>query len=243
MIHLVGEGVSPKSITRKLSALRSIFKFFKRMGMLSSNPMSKVNPPRLGKKLPDTLRKSHIEKLFDTIGIDDPFDFRNRLIIELFYLTGIRRSELIQIRDGDIDWSNQQVKVLGKGNKERIIPLSAGILNKIGQWQKMKTECFESEKTNQQLFLTDRGKPLYPKWVYNMVKRYLSSVTTQSKRSPHVLRHSFATHLMDEGADLNAVKELLGHANLSATQIYTHNSVEKLKAIYKTAHPKSGRKS
>ena len=239
MVDLVESSISPRSINRKLSSLRALFLYFKKQGKILKNPMLKLIPPKMGKSLPETIQNSKIEKLFDTIDLGDFGDYRNRLIIELFYVTGMRRSELIQLKDLDIDSSYGQLKVLGKGKKERFIPISRKLIKKIMMWIEMRNTHFDNKIKEDFLFITDKGKSLYPKWVYNMVSAYLSTVTTQNKRSPHVLRHSFATHLMDGGADLNAVKDLLGHANLAATQIYTHNSVEKLKNIYKSAHPKS----
>ncbi len=239
MVQLVEKGVGHRSVTRKVSCLRSLFVFLKKQSLIDINPMLKVNAPKFGKYLPDTVPSDKLERLFDNIVLDDFADYRNRLIIELFYSTGIRRSELIGIRNADIDRSNRSIKVLGKGNKERRIPLSVDLIKKIDYWQDQRDQHFEEENYERELlFVTDKGKALYPKWVYNMVKQYLSTVTTQEKVSPHVLRHSFATHLMDGGAELNAVKDLLGHANLAATQVYTHNSIEKLKNIYKSAHPK-----
>jgi integrase/recombinase XerC len=239
MVELVNKGISPKSINRKISSLKSLYNFLMKEVLVEKNPMLKIISPKMGKRLPQFIQKNNIEKLFDTIVLDDFEDYRNRLIIELMYSTGIRRAELIHLKDGDVDQGLKQIKVLGKGNKERFIPISPKLSDKIMGWQKLKNKHFENLEQEDFLFVGQKGRKLYPKLVYNIVKRYLSSVTTQEKRSPHVLRHSFATHLMNEGADLNAVKDLLGHSNLSATQIYTHNSIEKLKDIYKKAHPKS----
>jgi len=238
MVNLVELKISARSINRKVSALRSMFNFLKREGYVSKNPTLKIVTPKIGKRLPSFVQEENIEKLFDTISLGDFEDCRNRTLIELMYLTGIRRIELIELNDKSIDCSNSTIKVLGKGNKERLIPLSKPLLVKIKTYQELRDQKFESEKMDKNLFLTSKGKKLYPKLVYNIVKSYLSTVTTIKKRSPHVLRHSFATHLMNGGADLNAVKELLGHANLAATQVYTHNSIEKLKEIYKNTHPK-----
>ena len=242
MVDLVEQGISSRSVNRKLSSLRALFLHLKKQKSIESNPMQKVIAPKIAKTLPETVQLKKIEKLFDTIELKGIFDFRNRLILELFYSTGMRRAELIQLKDKDVDFSLKQIRVLGKGNKERQIPVSEKLLDKLRRWISERDEYFGEASLPDKLFVTDKGKTIYPKWMYNMVQQYLSTVTSQKKRSPHVLRHSFATHLMDEGADLNAVKDLLGHANLSATQIYTHNSIEKLKNIYKFAHPKSQKK-
>ena len=206
--------------------------------------MTKISAPKFGKTLPETVQSDKLERLFDTLNTDDVFDFRNRLILELFYTTGIRRAELISLKCSDVDHSYKSIKVLGKGNKERRIPISQSISDKVKRWIEWREDTFTDTPIDAEyIFITDKGRQLYPKWVYNMVKRYLNTVTTQKKKSPHVLRHSFATHLMDGGAELNAVKDLLGHANLAATQVYTHNSIEKLKKVYKSAHPKYVEKS
>lgn len=243
MIELLESGIKPRSIARKLSSLRTFFQFKKRAGEVKINPMLKIIVPKSGKSLPETVSADKIEKLFDTIDMGKPLEFRDRLILELFYTTGMRRSELIGLKDQDIDPGRMRLKVLGKGNKERNIPLSQTLLDKLGQWQLKRDTHFGTALSGDTLFVTDKGHALYPKWIYNMVKRYLSTITMQQKRSPHVLRHSFATHLMDGGAELNAVKELLGHASLAATQVYTHNSIEKLKSVYKSAHPRSHQKT
>jgi integrase/recombinase XerC len=242
MVDLVDIGITSRTIARKLSSLRRLFHYFKQTGLIDASPMLKIQLPKIAKTLPETVRSEQLERLFDTIDMGDVFEFRNRLIIELFYSTGIRRSELMELKDSSIDKALSRIKVLGKGNKERYIPLSKELLDKLDKWKEDRDSLFCEGKENF-LFLNDKGKKLYPKWLYNMVCRYLTSVTSKKKRSPHVLRHSFATHLMDGGAQLNAVKELLGHASLAATQIYTHNSVEKLKMIYKTAHPRSHQKT
>ncbi len=239
MVELVDKGIGPKSIRRKLSSLRALFLFFRKHDLVQSNPMIKVVAPKISKSLPETITRDRVEKLFDVIKSDSFADFRNRLIIELFYITGMRRAELMMLKDENIDYSNKQVKVLGKGNKERTIPLFDVVIVKIKKYLRLREEYFGDNTVDTYLFVTNKGKKLYPKWVYNMVKSYLSTITTQNKRSPHVLRHSFATHLLDAGAELTAIKDLLGHVNLSATQIYTHNSIEKLKNVYKSAHPKS----
>jgi integrase/recombinase XerC len=209
---------------------------------VAKNPTIKIITPKIPKRLPEFIQEKNIAQLFDNLIEGDFEEFRDRLIIELFYITGMRKIELINLSDDDIDMSNNVVKVLGKGNKERLCPLLESILSKINRYKELRDSFFEGDLHSKHLFVTSKGAKMYPKFVYNLVKSYLSTITTLNKRSPHILRHSFATHLMNGGADLNAVKELLGHANLAATQIYTHNSIEKLKEVYKNAHPKSENK-
>ena len=242
MVELVNNSISSKSINRKISSLRSFYNYLMKQAIVSKNPTLKIVTPKIAKRLPEFIQERNIAKIFDNIIDGDFEDFRNRLIIELFYSTGIRRIELINIKDGDIDSALCTIKVLGKGNKERIIPLSKNLLLRIERYIKLRAEFFEDSHYDEIFFVTSKGSKMYPKLVYNIVRKYLSDVTTSSKRSPHILRHTFATHMMNGGADLNAVKELLGHANLAATQIYTHNSIEKLKEVYKKAHPKSENK-
>ncbi len=240
MSSLVEKGVVSRSINRKLSSLRSFIHFHLMLGNLEKDPTLKIQTPKNSKKLPSIIQEGNLEALFNIEEIGTSYKgLRDRLIIELLYSTGIRRSELINLSERDIDKSNSYIKVLGKGNKERVIPLSKSLLSKIDLFVEVKTDFFrEIEKVEPWLMLTEKGKQLYPKLVYNIVKTQIGSVSTSQKRSPHILRHSFATHLMNNGADLNAVKELLGHSSLAATQVYTHNSIEKLKDIYKKTHPK-----
>jgi len=201
--------------------------------------MAKVMAPKIEKRLPSFVKETEIEKLFGETGFLDGWQGRtDRLLLSLFYHTGLRRSELIGLKKNSINYSNHSLKVLGKGNKERIIPVAPKLINEIKayvQQQKAEFPNVESEI----LLLDENGKPFSPRKVYARVKKYLSDATTIEKRSPHVLRHTFATHLMNNGADLNAVKELLGHSSLAATQVYTHNTIEKLKDVYKKAHPKA----
>ena len=242
MVELVNRSQTAKSINRKLSTLRSFYNFLRKSKVVDRNPTLKIIAPKIPKRLPNYVLENQIEKLFDTISINDFTEIRNRLILELFYVTGIRRIELINLKDTDIDFSNAMVKVLGKGNKERFVPITEDIAGKLNNWIELRNDHFKNGLIEDNLFVTQKGKKLYPKAIYNIVKSYLSTVTTAEKKSPHVLRHSFATHLMNRGADLNAVKELLGHSSLAATQVYTHNSIEKLKEVYKKAHPKSDTK-
>ncbi len=243
MVELVGNEVTSKSINRKLSSLRTYYKYLKRGGLIDYDPMLKILPPKNGKKLPAIIQEKSLKKLLK-LNKEAPNTYaahRDTLIIELLYGSGLRRSELISILISDIDYSNKWIKVLGKGSKERILPLSDTFIVSLIDYLQIREDQFEDIDICQSLFLTDKGKPLYPKFVYNLVRRHLSRVSNADKRSPHILRHSFATHMMNNGADLNAVKELLGHSSLAATQVYTHNSIQKLKEAYKSAHPKGSK--
>ncbi len=227
-----------KSINRKISSLRTFFQYLKRRGEVDKSPMLKIVAPKIPKRLPEFIREDSLSILFDTLNESESYSsLRDRVIIELLYSTGIRRAELISIQEKDIKFQDGLLKVLGKGNKERLIPLSKLMMDKLKALIEMKYKKWEDASSY--LFLTDKGKKVYPKFVYNKVKQLLSMVSTSDKRSPHILRHSFATHLTNNGADINAIKELLGHASLAATQIYTHNSISKLKEVYSKSHPKA----
>ena len=238
-VDLLNEGRSTSSINRKLSTLKTFYRFLQRRHGLERNPMLKVLSPKMGKRLPHVVRADELDRLFEQIKFPTDFEGqRDQLVLELLYNTGMRRSELINLTLSDIDFRSNVLKVLGKGNKERLIPFGRGLAKLLLAYIELRQQTFgDPEYTN--LLLTKQGKPLYPKAAYNIVHKYLAAVSTVEKKSPHVLRHSFATHLSDNGADLNAIKALLGHANLAATQIYTHNSIEKLKKVYESAHPKA----
>ncbi|MCC6371774.1 MAG: tyrosine-type recombinase/integrase [Bacteroidia bacterium] len=235
---LMDEGMGAVSVNRKLSAIRSFFKYLLKNGLVQSNPTQKVLAPKKPKKLPVFVDESQTEKIFNETTFDPGFEgIRNRLLLDLLYQTGIRRAELIGLKEGDVDIYNTQLKVLGKRNKERIIPFDQSLKRNLEEYLLVK---HNEGYSNPSLLVSMKDKPLSPQQVGSIVKQVLSGVTTSKKKSPHVLRHSFATHLLNNGADINAVKELLGHANLSATQIYTHNTIEKLKKSYNQAHPRSG---
>ncbi len=238
MVSLIQNKIATKSINRKLSCLKSFFKFNIKRGELSVNPMAKIISPKSGKRLPVYVDKKAMEQLFNDIPFPDTYvGARDKTILELLYMTGIRRSELIGLKKGDLDLDQNLLKVLGKGKKQRLIPLTLSLKKRLKVYLSNLENEFEGAESF--LFLTQKGKKLYPKLVYLLVKNYLSKVTSIEQKSPHVLRHSFATHLSNNGAELNAIKELLGHSNLSATQIYTHNSIDRLRAVYEDAHPKA----
>ena len=231
--------ISPKTLNRKISTLKSFFKYQLKMGTIEQTPMTTIVSPKISKRLPTFIAQNDMETLKQYVDFPDTWKGKtDKLIISIFYNTGMRLSELVNLKDGQIDSANSQLKVLGKGNKERIIPISREVIVQIEQYINNKKSQFENLQT-QNLFVTERGTPLYAKYVYLVVKKNLSYVTTLQKKSPHVLRHTFATHLTNNGADLNAVKDLLGHSSLAATQIYTHNTIDKLKDIHKKAHPKA----
>ncbi|OIO99485.1 MAG: integrase [Bacteroidetes bacterium CG2_30_32_10] len=239
LVNLMENKISPRSINRKITTLKTFFKFLKKEGIIAETPMNKIISPKTNKRIPVFVEKEKMNQLFDIITFENNYvDQRNKIIIELFYATGIRLTELVNLQIKDVDIYNSQLKVLGKRNKERIIPFSNKLKVILTQYIQLRTITFpDIQETS--FFLTEKGEKIYQKLVYRIVNYYLSIVTTISKKSPHVLRHTFATHMLDNGADLNAIKEILGHANLSATQIYTHNTIEKLKTIYKQAHPKA----
>ena len=240
VIDLAEAEIAPASISRKLSSLKSLYKFLLKEGMVDANPATAVKSPKKAKKLPVFVDENKIIPLLDSENIfDDSFSgTRDKLIMELLFGTGIRLSELTNIKLNDFSIQEQLLKFLCKRNKERIIPLNKSLCVLVDYYLNHRKICF-SDIDTPYLILTDKGDKAYPKLIYRVVNKYLSMISTQQKKSPHVLRHSFATTLLNKGADINAIKELLGHANLSATQIYTHNTVERLKSIYKLAHPKA----
>ncbi len=231
--------ISSKSINRKISTLKSFFKYQLKMNTIEVNPVSSITSLKISKRLPSFIEQKDINTLFSEVEFLNTWeDKTNRLLLMIFYHTGIRLSELINLKQSHIDKRNSTIKVLGKGNKERVIPVNNILLKEIDNYileQKKKIP----DILNDFLLINKKGKKLNPKSVYNIVKKYLANVSTNERKSPHILRHSFATHLTNNGADINAIKELLGHASLASTQIYTHNSIDKLKQIHKQAHPKS----
>ena len=239
VVSLMDSEYSPRTVHRKLTSLRTYCVYLIRLGELDSNPMDKVQKPKLNKRVPSFVDEANMNKLLDDYDFGDDFNgIRNRLVIDLLYQTGMRRSELIQLKTGSLNLETNSIKVNGKRDKERIIPINDELSDAIESYLITRSSVAE-ENINGYLLVTEKGKPAYDKLVYRIVNKYLSLVTTLDKKSPHVLRHSFATHMLNHGADLNAIKELLGHANLSATQVYTHNTFKKLKSIYNQAHPRA----
>lgn len=234
---LSSQGISAKTINRKLSTLRSFYNFLLRENLIDSNPILKITRLKTEKKLPEFVSDEKMNLLLDSNVFSENFEgLRNQLLLEILYGTGMRRAELINLSINDIDINKKNVKVTGKRNKQRIIPFPDILSELLKKYILLRKEI---ETDNEYLFLTKSGKQIYPNLVYRIVNKYLSFISTQKKKSPHTLRHTYATSLLNNGADINAVKELLGHANLSATQIYTHNTFEKLNRIYKQAHPRA----
>lgn len=232
-------GLSSRSINRKISAVRSFFKYYVKRGTIQVMPTNNLKMPKISKRLPVFVKEQEAQDLLASLksGSEDWRSLNAKMLFTLFYGTGMRLSELIQLKEQQLDLGRSQIKVLGKGNKERIIPIAHELVNDIRDYQQLKKKEFAEPAET--LLVTEKGAKLYPKYAYLLVKASLGQAGTLDKKSPHVLRHTFATHLMNNGADLNAVKELLGHASLAATQVYTHNTIEKLKEVYRNAHPKA----
>ena len=240
MLLLMEQGSEAKTVNRKLSVLRSFYKFLQREELIQNNPMVLIKAPKVPKRLPIVMDQQKMDSLLDSdIIFENNFSgMRNRLILELLYGTGMRLSELVGLKVQDVNLYEQTIKVLGKRNKERLIPVASPLIKLIKDYLGEKlSQNFDNKASS--LIVTNEGNNAYPQFIYRIVKASLSEISTQNKRSPHILRHTFATALLNKGADLNAIKELLGHSSLAATQVYTHNSVEKLKLIYKLAHPKA----
>ena len=239
IVSMLENNYSTISVHRKISCLRVFYRYLRKEGIIKGDPLEKVVLPKRKKTLPVFIGEEALANLLDNFSFGDGFaGIRNRTIIELLYSTGMRRSELIGLRDNDLDLTEGSLKVTGKRNKQRIIPMMKPLIKRLEEYIKVRNENVATVN-NGWFFITDKGNKLYDKYVYNTVNSYLAMVTTIEKKSPHILRHTFATHMLNRGADLNSIKELLGHANLSATQIYTHNTFEKLKKVYKQAHPRA----
>lgn len=240
VVELMEDEIQAKSINRKISSLRSFFKYQLKSGVIEKTPMVNIVAPKISKRLPVFVNEQDTRQIMDTLNIasEDWKSLNAKILFVLFYATGIRLSELINLKETQIDRSKLYIKVLGKGNKERIIPITREVITIIDDYRQKKRKLFS--EPNEMLLVTEKGKPVYAKYAYLLINKYLGKQAKNlDKKSPHVLRHTFATHLTNNGADLNAVKELLGHASLAATQIYTHNTIEKLKDVYKKAHPKA----
>lgn len=235
---LKDDSMTAKTINRKISTLRSFFKYHVKRGDIVQTPMGKITAPKNEKRLPQFVAEKDIATLFSYVEFEGDWSGKtNRLLLLLLYNTGIRLSEVINLKESMINDSAKTIKILGKGNKERLIPVHNDVMNEIQKYRKEKHN--QGLDQNEFLLVDEKNAQLKPRKVYSIAKHYLSLVTTIDKRSPHIFRHSFATHLMNNGADLNAVKELLGHSSLAATQVYTHNTIDKLKNIHKNAHPKA----
>ncbi|MCS4164206.1 MULTISPECIES: tyrosine-type recombinase/integrase [Sphingobacterium] len=238
--QMVESGKNASSVNRSMSSMRTYFKFLQREECIAKNPMTLIKALKTAKKLPVVVEKEKLVRLLDQMGQEqDGFEScRDYMVMELLFGTGIRLAELLKIKERDIDFFNKNILILGKRNKERLVPINNLLLKELKNYLQQKATQFV-DTNNSLLIVTKEGKPAYAKLIYDIVHRQLTLISTQGKRSPHILRHTFATALLDNGADLNAIKELLGHAGLAATQVYTHNSAERLKSIYKQAHPKA----
>jgi len=239
IVELVDSGITNKSVNRKISSLRTYYKYLLKIGDIDISPLAKHKSLKVSKKLQVPFSEKEIENVLALLKEESDFNgVRNKLIVELFYSTGIRRAELVNLKTKDISHSQKSIKVLGKRKKERIIPLLSSVLETIKEY-----ECFRGNleliKDSNFFFLTIKGVKIYETLVYRVINSYFSTASEKVKKSPHILRHSFATHLLNEGADLKAVKELLGHSSLASTQVYTHNSIAKLKQVYQNTHPRS----
>lgn len=237
IVQLASSGISNRSIRRKLSALKSFYRYLQKHDKVTESPLAIVSSPKIPKRLPVFVEEGDMMRIPESSGFTRNFTgMRDELLVTLLYETGIRLSELTGLRDTDIDAGRQSLKVLGKRNKERIIPLGSEMMDFIKKYQYERDRELPYQES--WLLLTDKGKKLYPRFVQRKVKYYLGEVSTLEKRSPHVIRHSFATHMLNNGADLNVIKELLGHSNLAATQVYTHNTIDKLKEVHRLTHPR-----
>ena len=240
IVSLVDKEISNRTVNRKVSSLKSFYKFLQKSEQLKINPLSKHKALKVGKKVQVPFTLKEINSVIIAIGKEDDFTaIRNKLIVEVFYSTGIRRAELINIKEKDVSFSDGTIKVLGKRNKERFVPLLQSVVSTLEKYLKLKGSFTIGLE---ELFITDKGNKIYETLVYRVINSYFSNVSSKVKKSPHILRHSFATHLLNEGADLNSVKELLGHSSLASTQVYTHSSLDVIKKVYKQAHPRSNKK-
>lgn len=236
--QLVEEKNEPRSVNRKIASLRAFFKYLLRQGTISKDPLLKIKVLKTQKRLPSFVREEEMNQLLDQVVFTDSFEgHRDKLIMELFYGSGMRLAELLQLSDKSINFKNRTLKVLGKRNKERVIPFSESLVQIIKDYQQARDKML-AKSEHSLLLVTDDGKPAYRMMVQRIVRKYLST-TSSDKKSPHVLRHTYATHLLNKGAEINAVKDLLGHSSLAATQVYTHNTMEKLKKTFEQAHPKA----
>ncbi|MHA7844501.1 MAG: tyrosine-type recombinase/integrase [Winogradskyella sp.] len=241
IVELVNSGVSNRTINRKVSSLNAYYKFLQKAQQIETNPLRKHKALKVGKKVHLPFSEDELERVLEeSIEVEDFESARDKLIIELFYATGIRRIELVNMKLSDVDFSKKQIKVLGKRNKERYMPLLSSLVKSFDAYVDYRNSL-STIKDKEYLFLTKKGVKIYEMLVYRIINKYFSIASSKAKCSPHVLRHSFATHLLNEGADLNAVKELLGHTSLAATQVYTHNSISELKKVYAKTHPRNKR--
>jgi len=240
IVSLVNQGVTNRTINRKISSLKTFYKFLQKIEVVKINPLARHKALKTQKKSQIPFTPEEVNMVLTDLNTGDDFvSIRNKLIVELFYSTGIRRIELINIKLNDVDLSNKLIKVLGKRSKERYVPILMSVLDTLNQYLKLRMIV---DAENDVLFVTEKGLKIYETLVYRVINSYFSRVSTKLKKSPHILRHTFATQLLNEGADLNSVKELLGHSSLASTQVYTHNSLDQMKKMFNKAHPRSKKK-
>lgn len=240
IVKLVETGISNRSINRKLSSLKAFYKYLLKSKQIKEDPLLKHKALKTAKRLQVPFSKQEMDRVMQDLESANSFEsVRDRLIVELFYSTGMRRAELIELRMNDVDFSNETIKVLGKRNKERYLPLLKNVQESIRRYLEFRAQL--KTPSNDHLFLTNKGNKIYATLVYRIINSYFSNVSSKLKKSPHVIRHSFATHLLNEGADLNSVKELLGHSSLASTQVYTNSSLSELKKVYNRAHPRGSK--
>lgn len=239
IVSLVDSGISNRTVNRKISSLKTYYKFLLKTSQIEINPLAKHKALKTSRKIQVPFSEMEIENVMEMLLTENTFEgLRDRLIVELFYSTGIRRAELINVKLNDVSFAQKTIKVLGKRNKERIIPLLPAVLSSINEYLTFRNQL-ENREASDYLFMTQKGVKIYETLVYRIINSYFSKASEKVKKSPHILRHSFATHLLNEGADINAVKELLGHSSLASTQVYTQNSIAKLKEVYKNSHPRN----
>ena len=240
IVNMINENVSNRTVNRKISSLKSFYKFLVKTKQIKESPLLKHQALKVSKRVQVPFSEKEINEVIDNLNEFDDFEsVRNKLIVELLYSTGMRRAELMEIKQSSINFTNSTLKVLGKRNKERYIPLLNSVQQTLRTYLDLRKEI---KSDNENLLITTKGNKIYPTLVYRIINDYFSAVSSKVKKSPHVIRHSFATHLLNEGADLNSVKELLGHSSLASTQIYTHSSLNELKKVYNQAHPRSVKK-
>ena len=240
IMELAEKKLEPKTLNRKIASIRAYYRFLQKENRIIENPTKRIVAPKIKKKLPQFVVEQEMDNLLERIPFTEDFSgLRDKLVLDILYSGGLRLSELVNLKEADVNYYDQTISVIGKGNKQRVIPINKKLLHSIDNYMRVKKTIMNGGNSSPYLIVTESGDQSYPVFIYRLVKKYLTYIVSPEQKSPHVLRHSFATHLLNGGADLNAIKTLLGHSSLAATQVYTHNSIEKLKSIFDQAHPKS----